>query len=84
MNKKTLLFIMLILGSMATIAQKIEVKSFERLDRDMAARMAKVTDVNGDLCAILKIETIEKGFEFSGCIIEKYYCPLKLMTKVKK
>ena len=71
MNKKTLLFIMLILGSMATIAQKIEVKSFERLDRDMAARMAKVTDVNGDLCAILKIETIEKGFEFSGCIIEK-------------
>ena len=57
--------------SVTVMGQKIEVKKFERIDRDMAARVSKVTDVNGELCAILKIETIEKGFEFSGCSIEK-------------
>ncbi|MBR3939496.1 MAG: hypothetical protein IKJ67_05935, partial [Bacteroidales bacterium] len=49
----------------------ISVEAFNRIDRDMGARVAKVRDINSDLCALIKIETIETGFEFSGCIIEK-------------
>ena len=52
-------------------AQKMSVESFNRIDRDMGARVAKVRDVNSELCALIKIETIETGFEFSGCSIEK-------------
>ena len=72
MKQKLLaLVVLLICGVSAAKAQKISVESFNRIDRDMGARVAKVRDINSDLCALIKIETIETGFEFSGCIIEK-------------
>ena len=72
MKQKLLaLVVLLICGVSAAKAQKISVEAFNRIDRDMGARVAKVRDINSDLCALIKIETIETGFEFSGCIIEK-------------
>ena len=70
-QKLIALVVLLICGISAAKAQKISVEAFNRIDRDMGARVAKVRDINSDLCALIKIETIETGFEFSGCIIEK-------------
>ncbi|MBR3940519.1 MAG: hypothetical protein IKJ67_11185 [Bacteroidales bacterium] len=71
MKKILILFFLLLSVGGVVKAQDMSVGLFEFLERDMSARMAKVRDVNSDLCALLKIETVEKGFEFSGCIIEK-------------
>ena len=71
MNKLKHLLVALLMLPLAGMAQEIKIEDFQKLERDMSARTAKVKDVNGDLCALLKIETTEKGFEFSGCNIEK-------------
>ena len=71
MNKLKYLLVALLMLPLAGMAQEIKIEDFQKLERDMSARTAKVKDVNGDLCALLKIETTEKGFEFSGCNIEK-------------
>ncbi len=48
-----------------TNAQQISVKSFRALPNDMDARQNyPEKDLNGDLCAIIKIATLEKGFSF--------------------
>jgi len=63
---KIFTFLLLIL-SLNISAQEISVSSFERLSNDMDARVNfPVKDQNGDLCALLKIETTETGFVFEG------------------
>ncbi|HQL69974.1 MAG TPA: PEGA domain-containing protein, partial [Bacteroidales bacterium] len=48
-------------------SQQISVSSFERRDNDMDARVNyPVKDQNGDVCALLKIETTQTGFVFEG------------------
>lgn len=64
-------FLLLISISSISFAQEMSVKSFEKLERDMSGRTSNVKDINGDLCALLKVVTTEKGFEFGGCNIEK-------------
>jgi hypothetical protein len=55
---------LLILFPMVLLAQ-IEVKSFRKLETDPDARLNESKkDQNGDLCAIIKIPTTEKGFSF--------------------
>ena len=45
----------------------IAVKSFQRLDRDMTARIdAPKRDQNGDVCAIIKVVTPETGFAWES------------------
>ena len=68
---RTIMLLIALMLPLAGMAQEIKIEDFQKLERDMSARTAKVKDVNGDLCALLKIETTEKGFEFSGCNIEK-------------
>jgi TonB family protein len=58
----TIFFLAFLLSSMA---QSISVKSFRSLPNDMDARQNyPEKDLNGDLCAIIKIATLEKGFSF--------------------
>jgi len=71
MNKLKLLITSVLVLPIMSMAQEIKIEDFQKLDRDMSARTAKMKDVNGELCALLKIETTRKGFEFSGCNIEK-------------
>ncbi len=53
--------------SLTIFAQKISVKSFGELPSDMEARVANpVTDQNGDKCALIKVVTTQRGFEFEG------------------
>ncbi|MDA3910287.1 MAG: PEGA domain-containing protein [Bacteroidales bacterium] len=62
-----LLVVLLVLMSQFSVGQSISVASFEKRSNDMDARIhSPVKDQNGDLCALLKIETTETGFVFEG------------------
>ena len=58
----------LLLTAQSSVAQEMSVESFTKLERDMSARTANIRDINGELCALLKIETTEKGFIFQGMV----------------
>jgi hypothetical protein len=61
-NLLTLLLITLFTSTLISQAQ-IVVKSFNKLENDMTARVyAPKTDQNGDVCAIIKVVTSQKGF----------------------
>ena len=71
MGKIRKLFITIILllsAALVSNAQELGVVSFEKLPNDMAARVNNVRDMNGDLCALLKIETSATGFHFQGFV----------------
>ena len=64
-SKKFLLLTTIILMFIGMQAQQISVKSFRTLPNDMDARQNyPVLDQNGDVCAIVKVVTNEKGFTF--------------------
>ncbi len=69
--KKLFSTIILTLIGTFVFSQSISVTSFRCLEEDLNARTSKVKDMNGELCALLILNTIEKGFEFSVCNIEK-------------
>ncbi len=61
------LFLIAILFPLALItqAQQISVKSFRALPNDMDARQNyPQKDQNGEICAIIKVQSLEKGFYF--------------------
>ncbi|HQL69975.1 MAG TPA: SUMF1/EgtB/PvdO family nonheme iron enzyme [Bacteroidales bacterium] len=61
------IYVVLLLLGFEMQAQNISVASFERRDNDMDARVNyPVKDQNGDVCALLKIETTQTGFVFEG------------------
>ena len=65
MNTKTQLpLLLMLLWSSTLLAQpKISIKSFERKENDMTARIdAPKKDQNGDVCAIIKVVTPQTGF----------------------
>ena len=63
--KRTILFFFFLILGLGSIAQSISVKSFRALPNDMDARQNyPEKDLNGDICAIIKIATLEKGFSF--------------------
>ncbi len=53
--------------ALSATAQDIAVKSFRCLPKDMDARIDHpVTDQNGDVAALIKVVTTEKGFKFEA------------------
>ena len=60
-----LLIVLFITSLQQTLsAQNISVKSFQPLPNDLTARVDAVTNDNGQTCALVKIVTTERGFEF--------------------
>ena len=68
--KKSLFLICFVLLGFLAFSQNMSVESFRCLDNDLSARVAKVRDQNGELCALIRLNTPERGFEFGGCSIE--------------
>ena len=65
--QKFLFVIILLLISAGGFSQ-ISVASFERIDNDLTARVDHpVRDQNGDVSALIKVETTQTGFHFEGC-----------------
>ena len=68
--KKILLIIVLAAMAVAdAAAQKVEVESFEADPMDMTAQKCAPADLNGLKCALVKVQVIGTGVEFSGGII---------------
>ena len=64
-RKKILLFAAILSMVLGAYAQQISVKSFRALPTDMDARQNyPLKDQNGEVCAIIKVVTTEKGFTF--------------------
>lgn len=64
---KTSLILFAIFAYFQCVGQNITVKSFRSLFNDMDARINfPKSDQNGDKCALIKIVTSEKSFEFDG------------------
>lgn len=63
----TMLFSVLMFADVA--AQEIQVKSFQKLERDLTARTRPRLDLNDNPCALIKIETTGRDFEFEGNVI---------------
>ncbi len=61
----SLIFFTLALA-VSTFAQNISVKSFEYLENDLTANLqgTMVKDQNGEKCALIRIQTTQKGFAF--------------------
>lgn len=66
MMKIICVILFLLSGILGSYAQQISVKSFRKLGNDLSARTAQRPDQNGDVCAIVKVVTPEKGFYFDG------------------
>ena len=47
-------------------AQEIQVKSFQKLDRDLEARTQPRLDLNDNPCSIIKVVTTGEDFQFEG------------------
>ena len=70
MRKILILFFAILIGYFAS-SQNMSIESFRCIENDINARVAKIEDINGELCALIILNTIEQGFEFSSCNIEK-------------
>lgn len=64
--KKIAIALLLLIPMFATAQSGISVGSFYKSENDLKAREAKVKDINNKLCALLIIETTEKGFKFEA------------------
>jgi hypothetical protein len=66
--KRSLLFLFCIGLWVSGLAQSINVKSFKALTNDMtaASRDGKRIDQNGDVAALIKVVTTQRGFTFEG------------------
>ena len=66
MSRTFYLVLLLITVTFSSVySQQLSVKSFRALPNDMDARQNyKTMDQNGELCAIIKVVTSEKGFQF--------------------
>ena len=69
--KKISFWIVFVLIGGVVCSQNISVSSFRCLENDINARVSKVTDINGELCALIIVNTGVQGLEFTGCNIEK-------------
>ena len=66
MKKLLTLFLILFLSG-NLYSQQLGVKSFKKLDKDLDARVNEpLKDQNGDVCAIIKVVTVQKGFSFDS------------------
>lgn len=68
--KKIILLCILLGGCLPFVeAQEIQVKGFSVMDRDLTARTKPRFDLNDAPCALIKIETTGKDFQFEGNVI---------------
>lgn len=68
--KRFILLLISFLGlSSLAIAQEIQVKNFQKLERDLTARTKPRFDLNENPCALIKIETTGKDFQIEGNVI---------------
>lgn len=70
MKFKHILFLILsLLGQMKSFGQELTIVSLKEAPQDLAARRAERLDLNGDACALLKVNLPVRGAEFEPTTI---------------
>ena len=67
--KKLLWLCLALLFSGSMMAQELVVKSFEQNTRDLTAKTHPVKDLNGDYCALIRVQVAAKDCLFRGNIV---------------
>ena len=68
-KKRIKLVLLLLLILFRAVAQDIEVKKFEPLEKDQTAALSPRKDVNGTDCALVLVRSLKKGLEFDGWVV---------------
>ena len=70
-NIRNILFLLFVFCAQALVAQEISVASFRLLENDLTANTHGTTerDYNGEVSALIKVVTPEKGFVFDGGMV---------------
>ena len=68
-KKRIKLVLLLLLILFRAVAQDIEVKKFELLEKDHTAALSPRKDINGVTCGLVKVLLKEPGAEFEGSVI---------------
>ena len=65
-HDRMIMLMLLLLTALATYSQGIAVEKFEAAPEDLTANLqgTQVLDQNGDVCALIRIQTTQKGFVF--------------------
>lgn len=63
---------LLLVTCLLSAAPEFKILSFRETPMDMAAKIDKVKDINGETCALIKVQTDLKGVQFDSRFIEKY------------
>ena len=63
---RMIMLMLLLLTSLTIYSQGIAVEKFEAAPEDLTANLqgTQVLDQNGDVCALIRIQTTQKGFTF--------------------
>lgn len=69
MSRKLFAIILCLMCVLDVIAQDIEVKKFELMEKDQTAGMFMRNDNNGNPCALLIVHSLKKGLEFEGWVV---------------
>lgn len=68
--RTTLLFILSLLFSLSSGAQKLTIESFEAKTYDLSARTSQRVDNNDVPCALVKVQLASEGAEFEGNVMD--------------
>lgn len=83
--RKVLLLLFLTMLCCQLSAQSIKVKSVEMMTNDLEARTSPKQDINGDYCALLKIDIPAlKDLKFAGWVMSVAYTPGEYKVYVPK
>lgn len=69
MKNKGILLILLLLLTLAASAQELTVKSMTVAGNDISASQYRVNDLNGQPCALVKVQLATRGAKFAGSVI---------------
>ena len=83
MNKVLLLICLWFGLTTIGLAQEMTVMSFNSLPQDLSARTHPRTDLNGDPCALIKVQIPElNNINFEGWVIDQKYTPGEYLVYV--
>ena len=67
--RNDLLILLFVIGIVNVHAQKLNVESFVAKTNDITARTQPRQDINGNDCALIKVQLAASGAEFGGNVV---------------
>ena len=75
LRQRIFIFIFISCISVPLLSQEVVVRSFEELPNDLTARTQEKMDVNGNACAVVKVDIPLEDVLFKGWVVETVSTP---------